>query len=102
MTDTQPSLGRASATSAMSATEVPVGRDLPCLQEPELFFAASVQETEQAKALCQGCRVRIACLTGALGRGEPWGIWGGELLVQGAIVPRKRPPGRPRKTNAVA
>lgn len=95
MTDTQWNLGRA------SATEVPVGRDLPCLQEPELFFAASVAETEQAKALCQGCRVRIACLTGALGRGEPWGIWGGELLVQGAIVPRKRPPGRPRKTDAV-
>ena len=57
---------------------------------------------EQAKALCRGCPVRIASLTGALGRREPWGIWGGELLMSGAIVPRKRSRGRPRKTDVAA
>jgi AT hook motif len=30
-------------------------------------------------------------------RGEPWSVWGGKLLMGGAIVPRKRPRGRPRK-----
>ena len=25
------------------------------------------------------------------------GVWGGELLLRGAIVPRKRPRGRPRE-----
>jgi len=71
--------------------------DLPCTEDPELFFAESPQDVEQAKAMCRGCRARLACLAGALERREPWGVWGGELLMNGAIVPRKRPRGRPRK-----
>jgi WhiB family redox-sensing transcriptional regulator len=70
---------------------------LACTEEPELFFAESPQDVEQAKAMCRGCRARLACLAGALERMEPWGVWGGELLMRGAIVPRKRPRGRPRK-----
>jgi len=71
--------------------------DLPCTEDPELFFAESPQDVEQAKALCRGCPARLACLADALERREPWGVWGGELLLRGAIVPRKRPRGRPRK-----
>ena len=71
--------------------------DLPCTQDPELFFAESPQDVELAKALCRGCRARLACLAGALERREPWGVWGGELLMDGVIVARKRPRGRPRK-----
>jgi len=74
-----------------------VGLDLPCTDDPELFFAEAPADVEAAKALCQGCRIRIACLEGALERREPWGVWGGELLLRGTIVPRKRPRGRPRK-----
>ena len=84
------------------ATTLPVGLDLPCTEDPELFFAESPQDVEQAKAMCRDCRARIACLTGALERREPWGVWGGELLIRGAIVPRKRPRGRPRKTDLAA
>ena len=84
------------------AAALSVGPDLPCRQDPELFFAESPQDVERAKALCWGCRARIACLSGALGRREPWGIWGGELLVSGAIVARKRPRGRPRRTDVAA
>ena len=71
--------------------------DLACTEDPELFFAESPQDVEQAKAMCRGCRARLACLAGALERGEPWGVWGGELLIRGTIVARKRPRGRPRK-----
>jgi WhiB family transcriptional regulator, redox-sensing transcriptional regulator len=71
--------------------------DPPCTQDPELFFAESPQDVEQAKAICRGCGARIACLAGALERREPCGVWGGELVMRGAIVPRKRPRGRPRK-----
>jgi len=46
--------------------------------------------------------VRAACLAGALHRGEPWGVWGGELLLRGAIVPTKRARGRPRKSELAA
>ena len=82
---------------AGSAAALPVGLDLPCTEDPELFFAESPEDVETAKAMCRGCEARLACLTGALERREPWGVWGGELLMRGAIVPRKRPRGRPRK-----
>jgi WhiB family redox-sensing transcriptional regulator len=79
-----------------TATNLPVGLDLPCTEEPELFFAESPEDVERAKAMCRGCEARIVCLTGALERREPWGVWGGELLMNGAIVPRKRRRGRTR------
>ncbi|WP_177891094.1 WhiB family transcriptional regulator [Vallicoccus soli] len=70
--------------------------------DPELFFAESPQDVEDAKALCRSCPVREQCLASALDRHEPWGVWGGELLVQGVVVPRKRPRGRPRKSEVAA
>lgn len=71
---------------------------LPCHStEPELYFAESPADVELAKELCRACPVRTACLAGALERREPWGVWGGELLLQGQVIPRKRPRGRPRK-----
>ena len=75
--------------------------ELPCWSEdPELFFAASPADVESAKAVCVGCPIRFECLEGALERREPWGVWGGELVVAGAVVARKRPRGRPRKEYA--
>jgi WhiB family transcriptional regulator, redox-sensing transcriptional regulator len=74
------------------------GADLPCrVNDPDLWFAESPAELEQAKELCTGCPVRAECLTGALTRREPWGVWGGEIFERGAVIPRKRPRGRPRK-----
>lgn len=76
---------------------------LPCLtSDPELFFAESPTDVARAKSLCLGCSARRDCLAGALKRGEPWGVWGGELFVQGVVVEYKRPRGRPRKTSAAA
>ena len=37
------------------------------------------------------------CLSTALDRQEPWGVWGGQLLLAGRIVTNKRPRGRPPK-----
>ena len=74
--------------------------DVPCrVQDADLWFAETPAELEQAKAHCLGCPARLACLAGALERREPWGVWGGEILERGAIVPRKRPRGRPRKVD---
>jgi WhiB family redox-sensing transcriptional regulator len=76
---------------------------LPCHRvDPDLFFAESPADVERAKALCGDCPVRPACLAGALDRNEPWGVWGGQLVMQGVIVPRKRPRGRPRKNEIAA
>lgn len=77
------------------------GDAVPCREnDAELWFADTPNGVEFAKALCGTCPVRSSCLAGALDRGEPWGVWGGELLVQGEIVARKRPRGRPRKDAA--
>jgi WhiB family transcriptional regulator, redox-sensing transcriptional regulator len=90
------------AAAGSVITELPVGLDLPCTEDPELFFAESPQDVELAKTMCRDCRARVACLTGALERREPWGVWGGELLLRGTVVPRKRPRGRPRKDEVAA
>jgi WhiB family transcriptional regulator, redox-sensing transcriptional regulator len=74
----------------------------PCMDDPDLFFAELPADVESAKALCRGCAMRLACLSGALERREPWGVWGGELFLRGEVVPRKRPRGRPRKTEVAA
>lgn len=71
---------------------------MPChLVDPEVFFAEQPADVEYAKSLCLSCPIREECLASALERNEPWGVWGGQLLVQGEIVARKRPRGRPRK-----
>lgn len=90
------------AASPGTISGLPGGQHLPCTDDPELFFAESPQDVECAKALCRGCPARIACLSGAVARSEPWGVWGGELFLRGEIVPRKRPRGRPRKTDVAA
>ncbi|MFI7588330.1 WhiB family transcriptional regulator [Spongisporangium articulatum] len=76
---------------------------MPCRQfDAELWFAESPTDVELAKQLCLDCPVRTACLSGALERHEPWGVWGGELFLSGVVVPRKRPRGRPRKVEVAA
>ena len=76
----------------------PAEDELPCRSAPaDLWFAESPADVETAKALCAPCPRRTACLAGALERREPWGVWGGQLLLLGVVVPRKRPRGRPRK-----
>jgi WhiB family transcriptional regulator, redox-sensing transcriptional regulator len=96
--------GQGAAVTGMAAlfgvADVPMGLELPCTEDAELFFAEAPADVEAAKELCQGCRIRVACLAGALERREPWGVWGGELLLRGTVVPRKRPRGRPRKADA--
>jgi len=89
---------------ALNGTRVPAAHtaDLPCMDEPDLFFAESPADVETAKALCRGCAIRLACFSGAAERHEPWGVWGGELFLRGEVVPRKRPRGRPRKTEVAA
>ena len=63
----------------------------------ELFFSEQLDDIAAAKAFCQECPVKDACLEGAATRREPWGVWGGELFVNGKIVAQKRKRGRPPK-----
>src|SRR6187551_537286 len=79
---------------------VDLGTEVPCRRfDPDLWFADSPAELELAKSLCGDCPVRVECLAGALDRAEPWGVWGGEIFERGAVIARKRPRGRPRKSD---
>ena len=79
------------------------GEPIPCrTNDAELWFAESPADVEFAKSLCGTCPALTECLAGALERREPWGVWGGQLFVQGVVVARKRPRGRPRKNDVAA
>ncbi len=45
--------------------------------ERGLFFSINMDDINVAKAICQACEVRDACLEYALAAREPEGIWGG-------------------------
>ena len=92
-----------SALHDLSEQAAVAGAGIPCREnDAELWFAESPADVEFAKALCVTCPARTACLAGALDRAEPWGVWGGELFIQGVVVARKRPRGRPRKNPVAA
>lgn len=64
----------------------------------DLFFSEDLGEIARAKAICGACPARSACLEAAIARQEPWGVWGGELLMNGRVLAAKKRRGRPPKT----
>lgn len=88
---------------SITATRIESPPLLPCqIDGGRLWFAEHPAEIEAAKSSCLECPLRVQCLEGALERAEPWGVWGGQLLIDGEIVARKRPRGRPRKDGVAA
>jgi WhiB family redox-sensing transcriptional regulator len=62
-----------------------------------VFFSEDLYDIARAKHVCSSCVVQDECLTGAIERREPWGVWGGELFLNGHMVINKRRRGRPPK-----
>lgn len=62
-----------------------------------LFFSDELQDIAKAKLICAQCPVLAECLEGALVRREPWGVWGGQLFLNGRVLSSKRRRGRPPK-----
>lgn len=89
------------ALSQLAARNPQAAARIPCRQgDPDLWFAEQAHDIEQAKAACAPCALREMCLAAAIAREEPWGVWGGEVFVDGRVVERKRGRGRPRKIQA--
>lgn len=63
----------------------------------DLFFSEDIGEIAAAKRVCGGCPVLAECLEGALERREPFGVWGGQLFMNGKMLTVKRRRGRPPK-----
>ena len=66
----------------------------------ELFFSDQIPDIIRAKQICASCALIDDCLQGALDRREPWGVWGGQLFLNGRILAQKRKRGRPPKNPA--
>ena len=62
-----------------------------------LFFSEELQDIARAKEICARCPVIGNCLEGAIERREPWGVWGGQLFLNGRVLMNKRRRGRPPK-----
>lgn len=45
--------------------------------DPDLFFPDPSASADEALAACDGCLVRLACLSWALATREQYGVWGG-------------------------
>ena len=93
------------ATTSMQSTATVIARRARCADPDSsyshLFFSEDPINVARAKAMCSVCTVRQLCLTTALQRQEAYGVWGGELIVDGEIkldIPRR---GRPRKVSRI-
>ncbi|MGH3823081.1 MAG: WhiB family transcriptional regulator [Pseudonocardiaceae bacterium] len=74
------------------------GRSLPCqTEDTDLWFAENPADLGRAQQLCGQCPILAQCLEGALRRGEPWGVWGGQIFDRGQVILFKRRKGRPAK-----
>jgi WhiB family redox-sensing transcriptional regulator len=60
---------------------------------PNLFFVGKGARADEAKELCRGCPVRVACAEFAIRTSQQFGVWGGysarELTHQRARVRRE-------------
>lgn len=76
------------APSGDVVTDAPACRSA----DPEIFFPPSYNGSYRdvvraAKALCEGCAVRPACLRRGLEVSENFGIWGGTTPYERSLVP---------------
>lgn len=63
-------------------------------EDPELFFpigaaGPGLAQAAEAKAICQRCPVREACLAYALATGQDAGIWGGLTEEERRLLRRR-------------
>ncbi len=62
-----------------------------------LFFSDDPYEIERARTVCRRCARRADCFEVALARQEVYGVWGGELFVEGVPMALRPTRGRPPK-----
>jgi WhiB family transcriptional regulator, redox-sensing transcriptional regulator len=58
--------------------------------EPSMFFPDDEDDAHEAKTVCAGCDVRVACLEHALTIREKQGVWGGATERERRRIIRQR------------
>jgi WhiB family redox-sensing transcriptional regulator len=96
-------IARAPAAAAgFTATPIAWEPFAACAGQPaamvDLFFSDEPRDITRAKAVCAECSVSAECLEAALDRSEQFGVWGGQLFIDGRVHLSKRGRGRPPST----
>jgi WhiB family redox-sensing transcriptional regulator len=58
--------------------------------DPDIFYPVSEEEADEARAICDDCTVREACLEYALTNRERDGVWGGATERERRRIVRQR------------
>ena len=58
--------------------------------DAEIFYPDNDEYADVAKAICEECQVRIACLNHALDNREHQGVWGGATAKERRRLLRQR------------
>ena len=58
--------------------------------DPDVLYPVSDEEADEAKAICDQCAVREACLEHALANREREGVWGGTTERERRRIHRQR------------
>jgi WhiB family redox-sensing transcriptional regulator len=58
--------------------------------DPDIFYPLDDEDGDEAKAVCDVCPVREACLEHALGYREKDGVWGGATERERRRIIRQR------------
>ncbi len=58
--------------------------------DPDVFFPVTEEDADEAKAICNACPVREACLEFALAAREKEGVWGGTTERERRRIVRQR------------
>lgn len=86
--------------TATSVADLPWEDIAACRAVPnaaDLFFSEDIGDIAAAKRVCADCSVLAECLEAALDRRELFGVWGGQLFINGKMLTVKRRRGRPPK-----
>lgn len=58
--------------------------------DPTIFYPATDEEADEAKAVCAECPVQVECLEHAIGHREHNGVWGGATERERQRIIRRR------------
>lgn len=58
--------------------------------DPDIFYPMTDEEAEEARSICAGCSVRLACLEWAVSNREHDGVWGGATERERRRLARQR------------
>ncbi len=83
---------RAEGLGPIVSPKVIVWRELGACRglDPGMFYPDEEDDAQTAKAVCEHCDVRIACLEHALASREKQGVWGGATERERRRIIRQR------------